>query len=212
MNIAILYGHLGADPELRYTQAGQAVLNMRLATSEKFKSRNSDQREERTDWHNIVVWGKRAEGLAKHLSKGSAIIVRGAIRTSSYEDKEGVKKYKTDIVVTRPGDDIQFAGKRQGGGGGDRDDDRRSNNSGGNRSGGNSGSGGGGDRRQQAKDSPPSDYDPEADLGGGDDDDIPFDLPHDAVASASWGKTRGRESGASNVANVGCSSISTSIQ
>jgi len=98
MNRAMLLGNLGADPELRFTQGGQAVLNMRLATTETYLDKDR-QRQERTDWHNVVVWGKRAEGLAKILGKGSSIFVEGSIRTSSYDDRDGNKRYKTEIVA-----------------------------------------------------------------------------------------------------------------
>ena len=95
-NKAILFGNLGADPELRFTQGGDAVLNIRLATTERYLDRNKQQ-QERTDWHSVTVWGKRGEALAKILSKGSTIFVEGSIRTSSYDDKDGNKRYKTEI-------------------------------------------------------------------------------------------------------------------
>jgi single-strand DNA-binding protein len=94
------------------TGSGQAVLNMRLATTESYLDRNK-ARQERTDWHNIVVWGKRAEALSKFLSKGSRLFVEGSIRTSSYEAREGNKRYKTEVVAQN----IILAG---GGGGGSR--------------------------------------------------------------------------------------------
>jgi single-strand DNA-binding protein len=112
LNRVMLLGNLGADPELRMTGSGQAVLNMRLATTESYLDRNK-ARQERTDWHNIVVWGKRAEALSKFLSKGSRLFVEGSIRTSSYEDREGNKRYKTEVVAQN----IILAG---GGGGGSR--------------------------------------------------------------------------------------------
>jgi single-strand DNA-binding protein len=96
LNRVMLLGNLGADPELRSTSGGQAVLKFRLATTESYLDRNRT-RQERTEWHNIVVWGKRAEGLSKVLSKGSRLFVEGALRTSSYEDRDGNKRYKTEI-------------------------------------------------------------------------------------------------------------------
>lgn len=96
LNRAMLLGNLGADPELRQTNSGQAVLKLRLATSESYLDRNK-VRQERTEWHQVIVWGKRAEALHKILSKGSRIFVEGGIRTSSYEDKEGNKRYRTEI-------------------------------------------------------------------------------------------------------------------
>lgn len=113
LNRVLLLGNLGADPELRMTGGGQAVLNMRLATSETYLDRNK-VRQERTEWHNVVVWGKRAEALSKFLGKGSRLFVEGSLRTSSYDDREGNKRYKTDIVATN----IILAGSGGGGGGG----------------------------------------------------------------------------------------------
>ena len=80
------------------TNGGQAVLKLRLATSETYLDRNK-VRQERTEWHSVVVWGKRAEALAKILAKGSRIFIEGGLRTSSYDDKDGNKRYKTEIVA-----------------------------------------------------------------------------------------------------------------
>jgi single-strand DNA-binding protein len=98
LNRVMLLGNLGADPELRSTSGGQSVLKFRLATSESYLDRNRT-RQERTEWHNVVVWGKRAEALAKILNKGSRLFVEGSLRTSSYEDREGNKRYKTEITA-----------------------------------------------------------------------------------------------------------------
>jgi len=95
LNRVILLGHVGAEPDLRYTASGTAVLNLRLATNESFFDRNREM-QERTDWHQVGVWGARAEGLSKVLSKGACILVEGGLRTSSY-DKDGVKRYKTEV-------------------------------------------------------------------------------------------------------------------
>lgn len=112
MNKAILKGNLGADPELRYTQGGQAVLNMRLATTERYVDKDG-AKQERTDWHTLTLWGKRGEALAQHLKKGSSILVEGRIQTSSYE-KDGEKRYKTEINVT----ELEFCdGAREAGDG-----------------------------------------------------------------------------------------------
>jgi single-strand DNA-binding protein len=91
----MLLGNLGSDPELRFTNGGQAVLNMRIATTETYLDKNK-VRQERTEWHNVVLWGKRAEALAKFLTKGSRIFVEGGLHTSSYE-KNGEKRYKTEV-------------------------------------------------------------------------------------------------------------------
>jgi single-strand DNA-binding protein len=99
LNRVMLLGNLGQDPELRMTPNGQAVLRLRLATSETYLDRNR-QRQERTEWHSVVIWGKRAEALSKILTKGSRIFVEGGLRTSSYDDREGVKRYRTEIVAS----------------------------------------------------------------------------------------------------------------
>lgn len=107
VNRVMLLGNLGADPELRFTQGGQAVLNIRLATTETYLDKDK-QRQERTDWHSVTVWGKRGEGLSNVLNKGSRILVEGSLRTSSYE-KDGEKRYKTEVIATN----VVFAdGKR----------------------------------------------------------------------------------------------------
>jgi len=99
LNKAILIGNLGQDPELRYTQGGQAVLNLRLATTETFVNRDKE-RQQRTEWHTVVVWGRRGEALNKILSKGRTICVEGRIQTRKWEDREGNKRYGTEIVAT----------------------------------------------------------------------------------------------------------------
>jgi len=98
VNSVHLLGNLGADPELRMTAGGQAVLNLRLATSETYLDKNK-VRQEKTEWHNVVVWGKRAEALARILTKGARIFVDGKLRTSKYEDKDGNTRYRVDIVA-----------------------------------------------------------------------------------------------------------------
>lgn len=95
LNKVLLLGNLGADPELRMTQGGQAVLKLRLATSKKFKNREGAL-QEATEWHQISLWGKRAEALAKFLQKGDRVFVEGELRTSSFE-KDGEKRYRTEI-------------------------------------------------------------------------------------------------------------------
>ena len=110
LNRVMLLGNLGADPELRFTQGGQAVLNMRLATTESYLDKDKVRRE-RTDWHNVVVWGKRGEALAKILAKGSSVFIEGSLRTSSYDDREGNKRYKTEVVASN----ILLTGRGRGG-------------------------------------------------------------------------------------------------
>lgn len=99
LNRVHLLGNLGADPELRFTQGGQAVLNMRLACTESWFDKEANERKERTEWVNVVLWGKRAESLGKLLTKGSSIFVEGSLRTSSYDDREGNKRWKTEVVA-----------------------------------------------------------------------------------------------------------------
>lgn len=97
LNRVMLLGNLGADPELRVTPGGQAVLKLRLATNESYLDRNN-VRQERTEWHRVTVWGRRAEALGKLLAKGDSLFVEGRISTSSYE-KNGEKRYSTEIVA-----------------------------------------------------------------------------------------------------------------
>ncbi|MBU4564226.1 MAG: single-stranded DNA-binding protein [Desulfarculus sp.] len=118
VNKVILIGNLGADPELKYTPSGTAVCTFRLATSESFKDRDGNM-QERTEWHRIVAWTKLGEIAAQYLSKGRQVFVEGSIRTRSWEDQSGERKYMTEIVAR----DIQFLGGGpgqggQGGGGG----------------------------------------------------------------------------------------------
>jgi single-strand DNA-binding protein len=96
LNKVMLIGNLGQDPELRYTQSGQAVLSLRVATNESFNNRDGE-RQERTEWHSVVIWGKRAEALSKFLNKGKQLYVEGRLQTRSWEDKQGQKRYTTEI-------------------------------------------------------------------------------------------------------------------
>ena len=96
LNRVTLIGNLGADPELKYTQNGQAVLRLRLATSESFLNR-SGERQQRTEWHTVIVWGKRGEALNTILSKGRSICVEGRIQYRQWEDKDGNKRNTTEI-------------------------------------------------------------------------------------------------------------------
>jgi len=97
LNRVTLFGNLGADPELRVTQSGQSVLKLRLATSASYLDKDTRQRKERVEWHSITVWGKRAEALAKFLSKGSRLLVEGELRTSSWEADDGSKRSRTEV-------------------------------------------------------------------------------------------------------------------
>jgi single-strand DNA-binding protein len=98
VNKAIILGNLGADPELRYTPSGQAVTSLRVATTDRFKDKSGEQ-QSRTEWHNIVCWGRLAEIARDYLKKGSPVFIEGRIQYRSYDDKEGIKRYRTDIVA-----------------------------------------------------------------------------------------------------------------
>jgi single-strand DNA-binding protein len=114
VNKVILIGNLGRDPELRYTQGGQAVANFTLATTERFSGRDGGERQERTEWHRITAWGRTAELCAQYLSKGRSVYIEGRLQTREWEDKEGQKRRTTEIVALS----VQFLGGREGGGGG----------------------------------------------------------------------------------------------
>ena len=109
VNKVILVGHLGKDPEVRFTNSGSAVARLSVATSEVWNDRDGN-RQERTEWHNVVVWGKQGEHCGQYLAKGRQVYVEGSIRTRSYDDKSGNKRYVTEVVAQR----VQFLG---GGGG-----------------------------------------------------------------------------------------------
>lgn len=99
VNKVILVGNVGKDPELKFTPSGQAVCNFSLATSETFKDKAGDK-QTKTEWHNIVIWGKIAEIANQYLKKGSQVYLEGKITTRSWDDKDGNKKYTTEIVVS----------------------------------------------------------------------------------------------------------------
>jgi single-strand DNA-binding protein len=109
VNKVILVGNLGKDPEVRFTNSGSAVARLSIATSEVWNDRDGN-RQERTEWHNVVVWGKQGESCGQYLAKGRQVYVEGSIRTRSYDDKSGNKRYVTEVVAQR----VQFLG---GGGG-----------------------------------------------------------------------------------------------
>ena len=111
VNKVILVGRLGKDPELRYTPSGAAVATFSLATTENFKDRDGN-RQEKTEWHNIVVWRQLAEVCGKYLHKGKQVYLEGKIQTRSYDDRDGNKRYITEIVV----DQMQMLGSREDGG------------------------------------------------------------------------------------------------
>ena len=151
LNRVMLLGNLGKDPELRFTQGGLAILKLRIATTESYVDREG-VRKERTDWHDVTVWGKRGEGLSKILHKGSSIFVEGSLKTSSYEGKDGQKRYRTEVNARN----VLLTGGGGGGGG------RRGPSE---------------DRYDDHADPGGPTHDPGPAAGGGmgpDDDDIPF--------------------------------------
>ncbi len=109
VNIAIIAGNLGKDPEVRFTQSGRAVANFSVATNESWVGQDGN-RQERTEWHNIVVWGKQAENCGQYLAKGRQVCVQGRIQTRKWTDQNGQDRYTTEIVAQR----VDFLG---GGGG-----------------------------------------------------------------------------------------------
>ncbi len=113
LNKVMLIGNLGADPEMRYTQNNQSVCNFRMATTDVWNDK-SGQKQERTEWHRIVVWGRQAEACVNYLKKGRPVYVEGRIQTREWDDKEGVKRYTTEIVAER----VQFLGSPRGEDGG----------------------------------------------------------------------------------------------
>jgi single-strand DNA-binding protein len=153
VNKVILIGNLGRDPETRYTTGGDAVTNLRIATTETWKDK-AGEKQEKTEWHTVVLFGRQAEIAGEYLKKGRSVYIEGRLQTRKYTDKEGVEKYSTEIV----GDRMQLLGSREGGGGGGGDVEF---------SGGGSGSrpaGGAGKAGGAAKKAPSDDLD----------DDIPF--------------------------------------
>lgn len=155
LNKVLLIGRLGLDPELKYTQGGQAVLRMRLATTERWSDKG--EKKERTEWHTVIVWGNRAEALSKILTKGREVYIEGRIQSRSWEDKEGGKRTTTEIVANNLlllGGGQQRDGQRESGG--ERQQHRGNGNGGGNR---------------PAPRTPPPNDEPLDDFGG---DDLPF--------------------------------------
>lgn len=153
LNKVMLIGNLGADPEIRYTAGGAAVANVRLATADSWRDKDSGETQERTEWHRVVFFGRLAEIVEQYVKKGSQIYIEGRLQTRKWQDKEGNEKFSTEIVAS----EMQMLGGRGGSSGG--------GGAGGERSGG--GSSGGNERSDSATSGqaePPMDFD----------DDIPF--------------------------------------
>jgi len=156
VNKVILVGNLGANPELKYLPSGQAVCEMRLATTDVFNDKQG-QRQERTEWHRVNVWGQQAESCSKYLQKGRQVYVEGSLRTRSWDDKEtGQKRYSTEVVAQK----VVFLGGAPGGAGAS--------------PGGGGEPGGGGARPSTRTPAPSSGPPAEPPEFGPGDDDIPF--------------------------------------
>lgn len=115
INKVILIGNLGKDPEVRYMPSGSAVANTSLATTESWRDRQSGERQERTEWHNIVFYGRLAEIVGEYLRKGSKLYVEGSIRTRKWQDKSGNDRYTTEIIAAEI---AMLDGRGEGGGAG----------------------------------------------------------------------------------------------
>jgi single-strand DNA-binding protein len=113
VNKVILVGTLGKDPETRYMPSGSAVTNLRIATNEQWKDKQTGEQQERTEWHSIAMFGRLAEIAAEYLRKGSQVYVEGTLRTRKWQDKEGKDRYTTEIVA----DEMQMLGGKGGGAG-----------------------------------------------------------------------------------------------
>ncbi|HQR11777.1 MAG TPA: single-stranded DNA-binding protein [Casimicrobiaceae bacterium] len=160
VNKVILIGNLGRDPETRYTTGGDAVTNLRIATTDTWKDK-AGEKQEKTEWHTVVLFGRQAEIAGEYLKKGRPVYIEGRLQTRKWTDKEGVEKYSTEVV----GDRMQLLGSRDGPGGGDAEFAGGGDNAG--RGGGarrESGGGGGGGKPAGSGKKNVDDFD----------DDIPF--------------------------------------
>ncbi len=153
VNKVIIVGNLGKDPETRYMPSGSAVTNLRIATTEAWKDKQSGEQQERTEWHSVAMFGRLAEIAAEYLRKGSQVYIEGKLRTRKWQDKEGKDRYTTEILA----DEMQMLGSKGGGG---------AAGAGAGAMGGATAAGGCGGGRAAVNDSgaPPGDFD----------DDIPF--------------------------------------
>ncbi len=113
VNKVILIGNLGADPETRAMPSGTTVANLRIATSESWRDKQSGEQQERTEWHRVAFFGRLAEVAGEYLRKGSQVYIEGSLRTRKWQDKQGNERYSTEII----GNDLQMLGSRAGAGG-----------------------------------------------------------------------------------------------
>ncbi|WP_321884243.1 single-stranded DNA-binding protein [Paraburkholderia bannensis] len=177
VNKVILVGNLGAEPEVRYLPSGDAVANIRLATTDRYKDKASGEFKEMTEWHRVSFFGRLAEIVSEYLKKGSSVYIEGRIRTRKWQAQDGTDRYSTEIVA----DQMQMLGGRSGGGasaGSDMGDDGGySQQSSAPRGGGRMSGGGGGAPRSSGGGASSGASRPSAPAGGGFDemdDDIPF--------------------------------------
>lgn len=160
INKVILIGNLGQDPDVRYTAGGTAVANLRIATSESWRDKQTGEQRENTEWHTVVLFGKTAEIASQYLKKGRQVYIEGRLQTRKWQDKEGNDRYSTEIVAN----DMQMIGGAGGGGSASYDG---GDSYGGGAPAPRAQSGGGGGGGRQAPPPPPAGQD-------FDDDDIPF--------------------------------------
>ncbi len=174
VNKVILVGNLGADPEIRYLPSGDAIANIRLATTDRYKDKASGEMKEATEWHRVAFFGRLAEIVGEYLKKGSSVYIEGRLRTRKWQGQDGQERYSTEIVA----DQMQMLGSRGGAGGGGMgggDDGGYSREPaeqrGGGRAAGGGGarSGGGGGASRPSQPSQPA--------GGGGIDDMDDDIP-----------------------------------
>ncbi|GFZ92989.1 single-stranded DNA-binding protein [Dyella caseinilytica] len=171
INKVILVGNLGADPEVRYTGGGTAIASLSIATSEQWTDKQSGQKQERTEWHRVKLFGRLAEIAGEYLKKGRQVYVEGSLRTDKYTGKDGVERYSTDIIAS----ELQMlgGGGEGGGTGGGGGNYQRSQGGGAPRRGGDD-FGGGGNAPQRQQPAPAQDSGPAFNNNNFDDDDIPF--------------------------------------
>ncbi|WP_250627401.1 single-stranded DNA-binding protein [Pinirhizobacter soli] len=180
VNKVILIGNLGADPETRYTGSGTAITSLRLATSESWTDKSSGEKQERTEWHRVKLFGRLAEIAGEYLKKGRQVYIEGSLRTDKYTDKDGVERFSTDIVAN----EMQMIGGNAGEGGGGGGFGGGGGGGGGARSGGGAprgparsaggGDGGGGDYGARGGNDRAPQRNPPPSNDNFDDDDIPF--------------------------------------
>ncbi|WP_280987486.1 single-stranded DNA-binding protein [Jiella endophytica] len=165
VNKVILVGNLGADPEIRRLNSGDAVANLRIATSENWRDKSSGERRERTEWHNVVIFNENLVKVAEqYLKKGSTVYIEGQLQTRSWDDQSGQKRYTTEVVLQRFRGEMQMLGGRGDSGGGEG-------------GGGYRGGGGGGGYDRGASDRGGGGGDRDRDYGGGRSNDLDDEIP-----------------------------------